>query len=438
MIATRRFLSRRALLRGAGACLALPFLDAMAPAFAAKKASETMRLGFVYVPNGIIMDRWTPSTEGAGFGFTPTLEPLEPFADKLLVVSGLAQANGRGLGDGPGDHGRAGATFLTGVHPRKTEGTDIRAGISADQVAAKVLGRSTRLGSLEIGLEPGALGGNCDSGYSCAYTNTISWRTPETPLPFEINPRAVFERLFGDENGQDPGAVRARIRQDRSLLDFIRDDLTRIESTLGPSDRLRIQQYLDSVRDVELRIHNHEKQTRLAIPERPAGIPESFEQHARLMIDLQVLAFQGDLTRVVTFMISHEASNRVYVSAGVTEGHHQLSHHGGDAAKIEKVARINRLHVETFAHLLEKLRSTPDGNGSLLDHSILLYGSSLSDGNTHRHDNLPLVVAGGIPQPGRHLRCPKDTPMTNLLVTLLDRAGVHADQLGDSTGALTL
>jgi len=439
MIITRKFLSRRATLRGIGASVALPFLDAMVPAFAAKKTPKIKRLGFVYAPNGIIMDRWTPAAEGADFEFTPTLEPLAPFADKLLVVSGLAQANGWPLGDGPGDHGRAGATFLTGVHPRKTEGANIRAGISADQIAAKVLGRTTRVGSLEIGLEPGALGGNCDSGYSCAYTNTISWRDATTPLPFEINPRTVFERIFGDDYNFDPHARRERIRQDRSLLDFIHDDLARMESNLGPSDRLKIQQYLDSVRDVELRIHNHEKQqSRLPAPQRPAGIPPSFEEHAGLMIDLQVLAFQGDLTRVVTFMISHEGSDRVYSSVGIAEGHHQLTHHHGDVDKIEKVARINRLHVETFARLLKKLRSTAEEDGNLLDHSIMLYGSSLSDGNTHLHNNLPLIVAGGAFQGGRHVRYANETPMTNLLLTVLDRAGIATDRLGDSTGALTL
>jgi len=438
LIVRRKHLSRRAVLRGAGAAVALPFLDAMVPAFAARRVPQPMRLGFVYVPNGMIMDRWTPAEEGPGFAFPPTLEPLSGFAAGVVVVSGLAQANGRPLGDGPGDHGRAGATFLTGVHPRKTEGGDIRAGLSADQAAAKVLGRATRLASLEIGLEPSALGGGCDSGYSCAYTNTISWRDPVTPLPFEINPRTVFERLFGDDQTLDPRRRRALSREDRSLLDFVRSDLARMESTLGPADRGKLEQYLDSIRDVERRIQLHEKHNHeLPAPERPAGIPASFEEHARLMIELQALAFQGDLTRVVTFMLAHEASGRVYPSIGISEGHHELTHHQGDPVKIGKVARINRLHVETFARLLERLRSTPDGDGTLLDHSLLLYGSSLSDGNSHRHDNLPLVVAGGGLR-GRHVRCPKDTPMTNLLIGLLRKAGVPADRLGDSTGALAL
>lgn len=421
-----------------GATIALPFLDAMTPAFAARKAPN-MRLAFVYVPNGVIMDRWTPATEGAPFDFPPTLEPLTPVAGDVLIVSGLAQANGRSLGDGPGDHGRAGATFLTGVHPRKTEGANLRAGISADQVAAKTLGRTTRLESLEIGMERGAFGGGCDSGYSCAYTNTICWRDPVTPLPVEIDPRRIFDRLFGDESTITPQARRERARQDHSLLDFIRDDLGKMQSRLGPPDRLRIQQYLDSIRDVERRLQTFEEHNaRLPIPEPPTGIPPTFEEHAALLIDLQVLAFQADVTRIVTWMMGHELSPRVYSSIGIAEGHHELTHHRGDPAKIEKVARINRLHVETFARLLQKLRAAPDANGTLLDHTILLYGSSLSDGNNHRHDNLPILISGGDLKGGRHLRYPQETPMTNLLITLLDKVGVPADHLGDSTGALAV
>jgi hypothetical protein len=440
VIVTRKALSRRAILRGVTASVALPFLDAMVPAFAARRAPQSpMRLGFVYVPNGVIMEHWTPSAIGAGFDFTPILEPLVPLSNKILVLSGLAQENGRALGDGAGDHGRAGATFLTGVHPRKTEGTDLRAGISADQVAARVLGGSTRLGSLEIGLERGALAGGCDSGYSCAYTNTICWRDPVTPLPFEIDPRAIFERLFGDASVANSTSRRARLREDRSLLDFIQADLARMRANLGASDRVKVSQYLDAVRDVERRLQSYEKHnSRLPIPALPGGIPPSFEEHARLMIDLQVLAFQADLTRVATLMISREGSQRVYPSIGVSEGHHALTHHQGDPGKIEMVSRINRLHVETFAALLEKLKSTPDGHGTLLDHSVLLYGSSLSDGNGHTHDDLPIVVAGAVGHGGRHVRYPKKTPMTNLLLTLLDKVGVPADNLGDSTGALSL
>lgn len=428
------------MLRGLGASVALPFLEAMVPALTARSRTQwPKRLGFVYVPNGVIMERWTPAAEGAGFEFTPILEPLTTFSDQILVISGLAQANGRALGDGPGDHGRAGATFLTGVHPRKTEGANLRAGVSADQVAARTLGKSTRLGSLEIGLERGALAGGCDSGYSCAYTNTISWFDPVTPLPFEINPRVVFDRLFGDEDNSAPSARAARRREDSSLLDFIREDLTRLQGKLGAGDRLKLDQYLEAVRDVEGRLQTYEKgRSPLSLAERPGGVPSSLEEHAHLMIDLQVLAYQGDLARVATFMLSREGSERVYDSIGLSEGHHTLTHHRGDPDKIDQVARINRLHVGIFAQLLKKLRDTPESDGNLLDHSLLLYGSSLSDGNSHLHDNLPILVAGGGSRKGRHVRFPQETPMTNLLLTLLVEAGVPAEHLGDSTGALTI
>ncbi|HLK48128.1 MAG TPA: DUF1552 domain-containing protein [Bryobacteraceae bacterium] len=428
------------MLRGLGATVALPFLDAMVPALSARSRTQwPKRLGFVYVPNGVIMDRWTPAAEGAGFEFTGILEPLAGISDQVLVVSGLAQANGRALGDGPGDHGRAGATFLTGVHPRKTEGANLRAGVSADQVGARFLGASTRLGSLEIGLERGALAGGCDSGYSCAYTNTISWRDPVTPLPFEINPRAVFDRLFGDEDGGAPSSQTARRREDRSLLDFIQKDVSRVQAKLGTGDRLKIDQYLDSVRDVERRLQSYEKRNSLLpVLERPAGIPASFKEHARLMIDLQILAYQADLTRVVTFMIGREGSERVYDSIGLSEGHHTLTHHQGDREKIDHVARINRLHVEIFAQLLKKLRDIPEGDANLLDHTVLLYGSSLSDGNTHQHDNLPILLAGGASGRGGHVRLPRETPMNNLLLTMLADAGVPVEHLGDSTGALAI
>ena len=437
MIVTRKTLSRRAMLRGVGATLALPWLDAMTPALAAKPAQTPLRLGFVYVPNGAIMDRWTPAAEGAGFEYPSILQALEPFREQVAVVSGLAQLNGRALGDGPGDHGRAGATFLTGVHPRKTEGRDLHAGISADQVAARQLGAATQLASLEIGLEAPALVGGCDSGYSCAYTNTICWRDPATPLPMETSPRALFERLFGDED--DAAVRRKRAREDASVLDFVSQDLARLERGLGPADRGKLDQYLDAVRDVERRIQNSEKRAarrRFPMPERPSATPAAFEDYARLMIDLQTIAFQADLTRVITLMIGHEASERVYGSIGLAEGHHTLTHHRGDPEKIDSVARINALHVSMFGYMLEKLRSTRDGGGSLLDHTILLYGSSLSDGNTHRHDNLPIVMAGGPVLGGRHVRYAANTPMTNLLLSMLGRAGVRAERLGDSTGAL--
>jgi len=416
----------------------------MEPALSAAKdtaANPPVRLGFVYVPNGIIMDRWTPTGEGAGFGFAPTMQPLEPFRDHMLVLSGLAQANGNALGDGPGDHARAGATWLTGVHPKKTEGADIHAGVSADQIAARELGKTTQLGSLEIGLESPTLAGDCDSGYSCAYTNTISWRSPTTPNPMEISPRAVFERLFGDGDSTDPAARLASLDEQRSILDYVAGDVDRLESGLGASDRGKLSEYLDAIRDIERRIQKAEAQNatiNLPIMERPTSIPEAFSDHARLMMDLMVIAYQTDMTRVISCMIAREGSNRSYRSIGVPDGHHSMTHHDGDPVKIEKVVKINHLHAQTFAYLVEKMQSTPDGDGTLLDHSVILYGSSLSDGNRHTHDELPLVLVGGgcgKIKGGRHLRFPKETPMNNLLLTLLFKAGLHpSPKLGDSNG----
>jgi len=418
----------------------------MVPALSLAKDTATspaMRLGFVYVPNGIIMNRWTPTGEGTGFKFAPTMEALEPFRDHTLVLSGLAQVNGRALGDGPGDHARAGATWLTGVHPKKTEGADIHAGVSVDQIAARQLGQVTQLGSLEIGLESPTLAGDCDSGYSCAYTNTISWRSPTTPNPMVISPRANFERLFGDGESTDPVARLASLQEQRSILDYVTGDVERLKNGLGASDCAKLTEYLEAIRDIERRIQMAEAQNAKAtIPamERPTSIPEEFEDHARLMMDLMVVAFQTDMTRVATCMMAHEGSNRSYRSIGVPDGHHSMTHHDGDPVKIKKVVKINQLHARTFAYLVQKLQSTPDGDGTLLDHSMLLYGSSLSDGNAHTHDNLPLVLVGGgcgQIKGGRHLRFPPETPMNNLLVTLLLKAGLHpAAKIGDSNGLI--
>jgi hypothetical protein len=446
MIITMKSLPRRTFLRNFGITLALPMLDAMVPALSLAKgraANPAMRLGFIYVPNGIIMDRWTPIGEGAGFKLAPTMQALAPFRDRMLVLSGLAQASGRALGDGPGDHARAGATWLTGVHPKKTEGADIHAGVSVDQIAARELGKTTQLGSLEIGLESPTLAGGCDSGYSCAYSNTISWRSPTTPNPMEINPRSVFERLFGDGDSTNPAARLARLNEHRSILDYIAGDVGRLEEGLGASDRVKLTEYLEAIRDVERRIQLAEEQnTSLRLPtmQRPTSIPEEFNEHARLMMDLMVIAYQTDMTRIVSCMIAHEGSNRSYPSVGVSDGHHSMTHHDGDPAKIEKVVKINRLHAQTLAYLLQKMQSTPDGDGTLLDHSMILYGSSLGDGNAHTHDNLPLVLAGGACgqiKGGRHIRFPKETPMNNLLLTMLFKAGLHPSaKLGDSSGFL--
>jgi len=406
-------------------------------------ASPAMRLGFVYVPNGIIMDRWTPTGEGTGFQFAPTMQALEPFRERLVVLSGLAQANGRALGDGPGDHARAGATWLTGVHPKKTEGADIHAGVSVDQIAARELGKTTQLGSLEIGLESPTLAGDCDSGYSCAYTNTISWRSPTTPNPMEVSPRAVFERLFGDGDSTDPAARLASLEEQRSILDYVAGDVDRLKGGLGASDCDKLTEYLDAIRDIERRIQKAEEQNAtvtIPVVQRPTSIPEEFSEHARLMMDLMVIAYQTDMTRVVSCMMAREGSNRSYRSIGVPDGHHSVTHHDNDPAKIEKVVKINHLHAQTFAYLLQKLQSTPDGDGTLLDHSMMLYGSSISDGNAHTHDNLPLVLAGGACgqiKGGRHLRFSKETPMNNLLLTMLMKAGLHpAAKIGDSSGCL--
>jgi hypothetical protein len=447
MIVTRKSLARRTFLRGMGTALALPFLDAMVPALGrgSSVGVRPVRLGFVYVPCGIIMEHWTPSAEGAGFEFPSIMKPLEPLRDKLNVFTGLAQHQGDALGDGAGDHARAGATWLTGAHPKKTEGADIHAGISADQIAAREFGKSTQLSSLEIGLEQPTLAGGCDSGYSCAYTNTISWRSPTSPNPMEVNPRNVFERLFGDGESTSPEARLAALKEQRSILDYIAGDIDRMETNLGPSDRGKLSDYLDSIRDVERRIEKAEQQNatmKIPVMERPPSAPEQFIDHAHLMMDMMVIAYQTDMTRVVSFMVAREGSTRSYREIGISDGHHPLTHHMHDQEKIDKVRQINTYHVETYSYLLKKLAETPDGDGSLLDHSLILYGSSISDGNAHTHHDLPLVLAGsanGKLNTGRHLRYPKMTPMNNLLLSMLDMAGVPLpDKLGDSTGEMKL
>jgi len=445
MFITNQHLDRRTVLRGMGAALALPFLDAMAPAFAQLRVNPTKpisRLGFVYVPNGIIASGWTPSGEGADFAFNSTMKALEPFREQTLVLSGLAQINGRSYGDGGGDHARAGASWLTGVHPKKTEGADLRAGISADQVAARQLGGQTQFASLEIGVEAPSLAGGCDSGYSCAYTNTVSWRSPTTPNPMEVSPRVLFERLFGDGDSTDASARLASLQEQRSILDFVSGAVNRLEGKLGKGDRRKLSEYLDAIRDVERRIQKAEEQNAsMTMPamERPASAPEDFVSHARLMLDLTVIAYQADLTRVATFMLAREGSNRSYRDIGIADGHHNCTHHQGDREKIDKTMRINTHHVEQFAYLVNRMRSTPDGDGTLLDHSMLLYGSSLADGNSHTHTDLPVALVGGgcgTLKTGRHVKYPRETPLNNLLLAMLDKAGVPTEKLGDSTGEL--
>jgi len=447
MMIFKKAIPRRTVLRGMGATLALPLLDAMVPAFAATRqtaARAIPRLSTVYLPNGRIMDRWTPATDGAGFELTPILEPLAPFRDRMLVLSGLNHEAGRALpGEAAGDHARAGATYLTGVHPRQTEGADVRAGVSADQIAARELGKHTQLASLELGVDASELLGQCEAGYTCAYMNTISWRTETTPAPMEHRPRVVFERLFGDSDSTDPAVRLRRIQKDRSILDSVMSKATYLMTGLDTSDRARFTQYLDAIRDVERRIQLAEEQSSRELPavERPAGVPETFLEHAKLMFDLQVLAFQTDMTRVITFMLGREFGGRPYPEIGIPEGHHGLTHHQYKQDKIDKVIQINIYQTKAFAYFLEKLKSTPDGDGSLLDQMVILYGGSLSDGNLHLHENLPNVLLGGAAgrlKGGRHLRYKPDTPMTNLLLTVLDKIGVPLDNLGDSNGKLDL
>ena len=446
MIVTKKSLSRRAVLRGMGLSVSLPLLDAMVPAMAAPRlsaAKPAVRMGFVYVPNGImdLEGEWTAKGEGPDFAFSEIAEGLTPHRGHLTFLSGLAQLNGRPGGDGAGDHARAGATFLTGARPVKTEGLGIRAGVSADQIAAREMGKVTQFASLETGIEEASVAGGCDSGYSCAYTNTISWRSPTTPNPVEDNPRRLFERLFGDGDSTDSAVRLSKLREQRTILDFVREDLARLKSDLGAEDRRKLDEYVESIRDLERRIEKAEAQSGKQLPtiDRPGGVPDNFTDHAKLMIDLQVLAFQADLTRVTTFMMGREGTWRSYPEIGVPDAHHAMTHHSYDPEKIEKVIRINKHHVAMFGYMLEKMHSVADGDGTLLDHSMLVYGSSIADGNQHTHHDLPIVLAGGGAgrlKGGRHMRFPRETPMNNLLLSLLDLAGVPTEKLGDSTGRL--
>ena len=446
MIITKHSLPRRTFLRGVGASLALPLLDSMVPAFAAVRSSAAKpvpRLFTGYVPNGVIMDRWTPAAEGALTDLPATLQPLAPFKDKLLVVSGLADAPAFPLpGEGTGDHVRAAATFLTGVHPKKTDGPDIRGGTSMDQIAAQALGTETVLTSLELAIDPNELIGACEAGWSCAYANTLSWRNPTNPLPMENQPRAVFERLFGDTDNTTPEARLARIQEDRSILDSLVHEVADFQRVLGPGDRTKVTQYLDAIRDIERRIQLAEAQNDRELPElaRPSGgIPDTFAEHARVMLDLQVLAFQADLTRVITFMMSREVSPRTYPELGIPDPHHGLSHHQNRPEQMAKLAKLNRHHIEQIAYFMEKLAATPDGDGTLLDQVLIQYGSGISDGNQHLHVNLPVLVAGGAAgaiKGGRHLRVAEETPLTNLQLAVLAKLGVPTETLGDSTGVV--
>jgi hypothetical protein len=431
--------SRRAVLRGLGAAVALPWLEALLPrtALGAPAAKAPLRMPFLYVPNGKHMADWTPAAEGA-LELSKTLLPLKEVKDDVLVLSGLALDKARAHGDGPGDHARAMATFLTGRQARKTSGADIRVGVSVDQLAAQKVGQATRFPSLEIGCEGGRNAGNCDSGYSCAYSSNLSWRTESTPVAKETNPRLVFERLFAA-----PGGNR-RDRYKVSLLDFVAEDAARIKTRLGATDVRKLDEYLSGVREIEQRLLRVEKEADRPAGKvpvvSPTGIPKNYEEHIRLMCDMLVLAFQSDLTRFATFVFANDGSNRSYRDIGVPEGHHDVSHHGRLKAKQEKIQRINEFHVTQLAYLLKKLKSVKEGGRSLLDNCMIVYGSGISDGNRHNHDDLPILLAGkggGAIKTGRHVRYKKDTPLTNLYLALLDRVGVSVPSFGDSTGRLT-
>jgi hypothetical protein len=443
MIVTRKQLHRRTFLRGVGAAIALPMLDAMTPAFAApaRLAKGPVRLAFTYVPNGITMADWTPVGTGAGFEYSRVLKPLEAFRSDTVVLSGLAQRNGNALGDGPGDHARAAAAYLTGVHPRKTAGADIQNGISVDQIIAQKIGAESRFASLELGCDDSRTVGNCDSGYSCAYTNSLAWRGPATPMPPETNPRLVFERLFGDIDTSLPPETRARrLRHRRSILDLVSQRTAQISGDLGPSDKRKLDEYLSSIREIEQRIERSEADMTDLRPgiDKPSGIPVAYADYVNLMFDLQLIAFQTDMTRVITLMMGREGSMRTYPEIGVPDPHHPLTHHRGNAEWIERVTKVNTMHMELFAGFIKKMKETPDGDGSLLDHSMIVYGSGLSDGNRHTHEDLPVLIVGGGGnfKTNTHIQYEKNTPMNNLFLTLLDRMGVPSEQIGDSTGPI--
>jgi hypothetical protein len=447
-------ISRRAALKGLGVSVALPFLEAMTPSsllaaaprrrpVQAAMQGATTRMAFCYVPNGVNMREWQPTVEGTTLTLPKTLEPLSPYKDDLLVLSGLTVDKARPNGDGPGDHARAMSAFLTGSQPRKTSGADIRVGISVDQLAAVRIGSATRFPSLEIGCEGGRLAGNCDSGYSCAYSSNLSWRSESTPQPKEINPRAVFDRLFAShvrgETNQNQGL---RDHFNRSILDFVREDAAALRMRLGSADLRRLDEYLTSIREIEQRLD------RTAVTpaphltggmRRPLAVPADYGEYLRVMSDLLVLAFQGDVTRIATFVFANEGSNRSYRHINISDGHHDLSHHGRNPEKLDKIARINRFHVEQFAYLVGKLKDTREGNGSLLDSCMLVYGSGNGDGNRHNHDDLPILLVGkggGTITTGRHVRYPRNTPIANLYLEMLDRMGVREQRFGDSSGRL--
>ncbi len=432
MIISKRSIPRRTVLRGLGATLSLPFLDAMVPALSAQ-AAPTKRLSTVYIPMGAHMPEWTPaSKDGRITQLSSSLSPLEKVRDYISIVQNLELKNAY-----PGTHATSNAAFLSAATAKWTESSDYYLGTTADQVAAKQIGQATRLPSIELAMDLLTVVGQCDNGYACVYQNNLSWASPTSPLPAEAHPRVAFERLFGD--GGSIADRKSELRKDSSLLDWVREDIARLQKKLGAGDRSKVSDYLDTVREVERRIQNAEASTRqstLKDLDRPVGVPASYADHARLMFDLQVLAMQGDVTRVMTFQLARETSNRSYPEIGISESHHPLTHNGGDSEKLAKVSKINAFHVSLFAYYLEKLKATPDGDGSLLDHASILYGSGMSNADIHDHTNLPIIVAGGKPSGGRHIVAKENTPLANLHLTLLDRVGVKIDSFADSKGKI--
>ncbi len=442
MFIAKMSLPRRTFLRGTGIMLALPFLDAMVPALSAlgtPAANPVRRFGAVYCGNGKNMSDWTPSTEGAGFPFTPILKPLEAVRDRVVVVTGLDNFPAMDQGDNGGQHSRSGPGFMTGVHAKQTEGSDVRAGKSLDQYAADVLCKDSKLSSLELALDRSEIIGACEHRYACSYVNSISWRTPTTPLPMETNPRFAFERLFG--SGDTAEQRVARSQEDRSILDVVTNQVSRLKKNLGVRDGAKLSEYLDAIRDVEQRIAKVEaSNSEMPLPERPLGIPATVKEHAALMFDLQLLAFQADITRVSTFLLAAENSRTNFAEIGLPS-HHSTSHHGNNPDNLKKYSKINTYHVQMFADFVKKMAATPDGDGTLLDHSLLIYGSGMSDGNVHNNLNVPVVLvggAGGRIKGDRHLRYPKGTPLANLGLTALDALGAPMEKFGDSNGELNL
>ena len=434
MIITKKAIPRRSLLRGIGAALALPMLDAMIPAMANTAPKQVNRLGIVYVPNGMRMDHWTPKTVGSGFDLPSILKPMEPFRNNLQILSGL-----HGV-DGEGPHARASTRFLTGVASTRDNGSNLRAGISMDQIAGKVMAKETQLASLELAIDGRDFAGSCDEGFSCAYTNTITWANETTPLPMENNPRMIFERLFGDTGSTNPEVRKARLNKDASLLDSVTQRAQDMSKKLGAGDQTKLGQYLDAVRDVERRIQVAEAQSDRELPvvDQPAGIPDTFGEHARLMFDMMALAWETDMTRVATFMMGREITGRTYAEIGVPDAHHPISHHQRDPVKLEKLLKINQYHMTFFAEFLDRLRSSEDANGSLLDSSMIVYGAGMADSNTHYSRDLPILLAGNVSHRGYHLQYPEATPLANLHLSLLDKLGTPIESLGNSNGRLSI